>query len=68
MPPTGAFRAGRSPAEVQLFNDIGWIIMVVPTVPFIIQVVSIAVVILSDGRSRCYRDGSATSTCGAHSW
>ncbi|MBA2347687.1 MAG: DUF4386 family protein [Solirubrobacterales bacterium] len=47
---TAAYRTDRPPSEVQLFNDIGWLIMVVPTSAFIFQVLCLGVAILTDPR------------------
>jgi hypothetical protein len=43
-----AFRAGRDPREVQLFNDAAWIMMVVPTFPIIAQLLCITLAVFGD--------------------
>lgn len=47
-----AFRPDRSPDATLLFNDMSWIILVMPWTPFMPQYLSFAFAILSDPRSR----------------
>jgi hypothetical protein len=48
---TAAYRADRAPSDVELFNDIGWFIMVIPTTAFIVQVLCLGATILRDRRT-----------------
>ena len=43
-----AFRADRAPEDVQAINDIGWFFLVMPTPPFMLQLMAIGLAILSD--------------------
>jgi hypothetical protein len=45
-----AFRPDRDPSEIQLLNDMGWIFMVMPWMPFLCQNWTFAYAILSDRR------------------
>jgi hypothetical protein len=47
---TAAYRAGRSPSDVQLFNDMSWLIMVVPSVHIALQVATTGLAVLGDAR------------------
>ena len=47
-----AYRSDALPSEVRLLNDLAWFIMVVPTLPFIIQAISVAIVALAGDAQR----------------
>lgn len=47
-----AFRPDRDPSQTQLLNDMGWIFMVMPWMPFLAQNWTFAYAILSDRRDK----------------